>query len=76
MSEEKEVKQKVVAPHWTELQKFDDTIINVQPYRCQSTKLWIVRRLKGYGELVLRKEFKEREDALIYFEQLKKGENE
>ncbi len=74
-SEVKEVKPKVVAPHWTELQTFDDTITNVQPYFCQSTKQWIVRSLKGYGELVLRKEFKERDDAKFFFEQLKNGYN-
>ena len=74
MSEIKQ--QKKPAPHWTELMSFDDTITNVQPYFCQSTKLWIVRSLKGYGELVLRKEFKEREDALQCFEEFKKGSYE
>jgi hypothetical protein len=37
--------------------------------------LWVVRILKGYGELVLRKEFKNRDDAKFFFEQLKNGYN-
>ncbi len=71
-----EVAVKKVAPHWTELQKFTEIQTIVRPYRCQSTKLWVVRILKGYGELVLRKEFKDRDDAKIFFEQLKNGYNE
>ncbi len=71
-----EVVVKKVSPHWTELQTFTEKQTVVQPYRCQSTKLWVVRILKGYGELVLRKEFKNREDAKFFFEQLKNGYNE
>jgi hypothetical protein len=73
MSEEKKVKK--VAPHWTQLQTFTEKQTVVQPYFCQSTKLWVVRILKGYGELVLRKEFKNRDDAKFFFEQLKNGYN-
>ena len=73
MSEEKKVKK--VAPHWTELMSFDEAKTVVQPYYSQSTKLWVVRILKGYGELVLRKEFKNRDDAKFFFEQLKNGYN-
>ena len=72
MSEEK---VKKVATHWTELQMFTQIRTVVRPYRYQSTKLWIVRILKGYGELVLRKDFKNRDDAKFFFEQLKNGYN-
>ena len=64
---------KKVSPHWTKLMTFGETETNIQPYFCQATKKWIVRRIKGYGELVLRKEFEKREDANTFFEQLKNG---